>query len=75
VSLRRRRPHRNRNTFSVGADFTALETYIDADGFDSRLPTEAAPRGYGVRPELDEDLVWQLVLRFVNGSARRRNSM
>lgn len=61
------------NTFSVGADFKALETYVDSDGFDSRLPTEAARPGYGVRPEFDEDLVWQLGLRFplicaVNGA-------
>lgn len=60
-------------TFSVGADAKALETYLDADGFDSRLPREAARPGYGVRPAFDEDLVWQLGLRFplicaVNGA-------
>lgn len=60
-------------TFSVGADSKALTTYLGADGFDTKLPTDAARPGYGVRPEFDEDLVWQLGLRFplicaVNGA-------
>ena len=47
---------------------------LGAEGFDSKLPTEAARPGYGVRPEFDEDLVWQLGLRFplicaVNGGS------
>lgn len=60
-------------TFSVGADSKALSGYVGEQGFDSKLPTDAARPGYGVRPEFDEDLVWQLGLRFplicaVNGA-------
>jgi len=60
-------------TFSVGADSQALSGYVGAGGFDTKLPTDAARPGYGVRPEFDEDLVWQLGLRFplicaVNGA-------
>jgi len=60
-------------TFSVGADSKALSGYVGGDGFDSKLPRDAEKPGYGVRPEFDEDLVWQLGLRFplicaVNGA-------
>ncbi len=61
------------NVFCVGADSEALSGYVSADGFDPGLPTEAATPGYGVRPEFDADIAWQLGLRFplicaVNGS-------
>lgn len=61
------------STFSVGADSEALSSYVGGDGFDSKLPSDAARPGYGVRPRFDEDLVWQLGLRFplicaVNGA-------
>lgn len=60
-------------TFSVGADSKALSGYVGEKGFDPKLPTDAERPGYGVRPEFDEDLVWQLGLRFplicaVNGA-------
>lgn len=60
-------------TFSVGADSQALSTYVGSNHFDSKLPDDAAKPGYGVRPEFDEDFVWQLGLRFplicaVNGA-------
>lgn len=62
------------DTFSVGADTKALEGYVGGSGeFDPGLPADAAHPGYGVRPAFDEDLVWQLGLRFplvcaVNGA-------
>ncbi len=60
-------------TFCVGADADALAGYVGGDGFDPGLPVEAATPGYGVRPEFDADVTWQLGLRFplicvVNGS-------
>jgi enoyl-CoA hydratase/carnithine racemase len=61
------------NTFCVGADSKALSGYVNKDGFDSALAHDAAQPGYGVRPEFDADVAWQLGLRFplicaVNGS-------
>lgn len=61
------------DTFCVGADTRALSGYVGADGFDPGLPTEFAKPGYGVRPEFDADVAWQMGLRFplicaVNGS-------
>ena len=61
------------NVFCVGADSQALSGYVGADGFDTALPRDAAQPGYGVRPEFDADVAWQLGLRFplicaVNGS-------
>lgn len=61
------------STFCVGADSKALDTYVGKDGFDPGVGTEAAQPGYGVRPEYDADVTWQLGLRFplicaVNGS-------
>ena len=61
------------STFCVGADSKALSGYVKTEGFDTGLPTEAARPGYGVRPEFDADVAWQLGLRFplicaVNGS-------
>ncbi|WP_433503108.1 enoyl-CoA hydratase-related protein [Pseudonocardia halophobica] len=60
--------------FCVGADSKALSGYVKSDnGFDPGLPREAANPGYGVRPEFDADVSWQLGLRFpliaaVNGA-------
>lgn len=61
------------DVFCVGADSEALSGYVGADGFDTALPRDAAQPGYGVRPEFDADVAWQLGLRFplicaVNGS-------
>lgn len=61
------------STFCVGADSKALDTYVGKDGFDPGVGAEAARPGYGVRPEFDADVTWQLGLRFplicaVNGS-------
>lgn len=61
------------STFCVGADSKALSGYVASDGFDTGLPSEAARPGYGVRPEYDADVAWQLGLRFplicaVNGA-------
>jgi enoyl-CoA hydratase/carnithine racemase len=59
--------------FCVGADSKALAKNADAGGYDPGLPTEPARPGYGVRPEFDADVAWQLGLRFpliaaVNGA-------
>lgn len=61
------------DAFCVGADSKALSGYVKADGFDPALAADAARPGYGVRPEFDSDMAWQLGLRFplvcaVNGS-------
>jgi enoyl-CoA hydratase/carnithine racemase len=57
--------------FCVGAE--ALSGQIGGDGYDPGLPVEPADPGYGVRPEFDADVAWQLGLRFplvaaVNGA-------
>jgi len=49
--------------FCAGADFKALDHYVEADHYDPSLSVEAANPGYGVRPEFDGDMVWQLGLR------------
>lgn len=49
--------------FCAGADFKALDHYVEADHYDPALSEEAANPGYGVRPEFDGDMVWQLGLR------------
>lgn len=59
--------------FCVGADFKALDHYVEADRYQPDLGEEAASPGYGVRPELDADMAWQLGLRLpmiaaVNGA-------
>jgi enoyl-CoA hydratase/carnithine racemase len=48
--------------FCAGADFKALDHYVEADHYDPSLSKEAANPGYGVRPEFDGDMVWQLGL-------------
>lgn len=60
-------------TFCVGADTRALSGYVGGDGYDGGLRDEVANPGYGVRPEFDADVSWQLGLRFplicaVNGA-------
>ncbi|OJY38747.1 enoyl-CoA hydratase-related protein [Pseudonocardia sp. 73-21] len=59
--------------FCVGADTQALSSYVGGDGYDGGLREEVANPGYGVRPEFDADVSWQLGLRFplicaVNGA-------
>lgn len=51
------------NVFCAGADFKALDHYVEADHYDPSLSNEAANPGYGVRAEFDGDMVWQLGLR------------
>ncbi|MGH8999544.1 MAG: enoyl-CoA hydratase-related protein [Acidimicrobiia bacterium] len=50
-------------TFCVGADAKALAGYVEADHYDPALPGDAERPGYGVRPEFDADMAWQLGLR------------
>jgi len=49
--------------FCAGADFKALDSYVGAERYDTHLSAEAAQPGYGVRPEFDADMAWQLGLR------------
>jgi enoyl-CoA hydratase/carnithine racemase len=49
--------------FCVGADSEALRRNAERGRYDQGLPPEPARPGYGVRPELDHDLAWQLGLR------------
>ena len=51
------------HTFCIGADPKALSGYVEADHYDPALPQDAAQPGYGVRPEFDADMAWQLGLR------------
>ena len=51
------------DVFCGGADFKALGHYTTADHYDPALPADAARPGYGVRPEFDADMAWQLGLR------------
>jgi enoyl-CoA hydratase/carnithine racemase len=59
--------------FCVGGDKDALAGHAERGSYDPGLPAELANPGYGVRPELDHDMAWQLALRFpliamVNGA-------
>jgi enoyl-CoA hydratase/carnithine racemase len=59
--------------FSVGGDAQALEGHAERGGYDDGLPPQPSNPGYGVRPELDADLVCQWGLRLpviaaVNGA-------
>jgi enoyl-CoA hydratase/carnithine racemase len=59
--------------FCGGADFKALDHYAGTDHYDPALSPDAARPGYGVRPEFDADMAWQLGLRTpmiaaINGS-------
>jgi len=49
--------------FCAGADFKALDHYVEADHYDPALSREAANPGYGVRPEFDGDMVWLAGMR------------
>jgi enoyl-CoA hydratase/carnithine racemase len=49
--------------FCAGADFKALDSYVGTAKYDPALPPTAAQPGYGIRPEFDADMVWQLGLR------------
>src|SRR5216684_7720762 len=51
------------HTFCIGADPKALTGYVEAGHYDPALPQDAARPGYGVRPEFDADMTWQLGLR------------
>jgi enoyl-CoA hydratase/carnithine racemase len=51
------------NVFCGGADFKALERHVAVGHYDDGVPTDTANPGYGVRPEFDADMVWQLGLR------------
>lgn len=48
--------------FCAGADTAALDHYVEADRYDPDPPADTPAPGYGVRPELDADMVWQLGL-------------
>jgi enoyl-CoA hydratase/carnithine racemase len=50
-------------TFCIGADPKALAEYVKAEHCDPALSKEAASPGYGVRPEFDSDMAWQLGMR------------
>ncbi len=49
--------------FCVGGDSEALRGHAQRGGYDDGLAIDAARPGYGVRPELDADLVCQLGMR------------
>jgi enoyl-CoA hydratase/carnithine racemase len=49
--------------FCAGADFQALDTYVGAETYDPALSATAERPGYGVRPEFDADMAWQLGMR------------
>ena len=59
--------------FCGGADFKALSHYTTTDHYDPALSVEAARPGYGIRPEFDADMAWQLgmatpMIAAVNGA-------
>ncbi len=49
--------------FCAGADFKALDSYVGAEKYDPHLAADAERPGYGVRPEFDADMAWQLGMR------------
>jgi enoyl-CoA hydratase/carnithine racemase/ferredoxin len=51
------------SVFCAGADFKALDSYVGAERYDTHLAADAERPGYGVRPEFDADMVWQLGMR------------
>ena len=50
-------------SFCVGADQKALSGFVEAGRYDTALAEDAEQPGYGVRPEFDADMTWQLGLR------------
>jgi enoyl-CoA hydratase/carnithine racemase len=51
------------DSFCVGADTQALSSHLDRGHYDAALAADAEQPGYGVRPEFDADMAWQLGLR------------
>jgi enoyl-CoA hydratase/carnithine racemase len=51
------------DSFCVGADSKALEHHLEVGHYDPALAEDAAQPGYGVRPEFDADMAWQLGMR------------
>jgi enoyl-CoA hydratase/carnithine racemase len=51
------------SAFCAGADFRALSSYVGAEEYDPALATDAARPGYGVLPQFDADMAWQLGMR------------
>jgi enoyl-CoA hydratase/carnithine racemase len=51
------------SVFCAGADFKALDSYVGAEKYDTHLAVDAERPGYGVRPEFDADMAWQLGMR------------
>lgn len=51
------------SVFCAGADFKALDSYVGAEEYDPNLAADAERPGYGVRPEFDADMAWQLGMR------------
>jgi enoyl-CoA hydratase/carnithine racemase len=51
------------DAFCVGADRQALAGFVDTGRYDTALAADAEQPGYGVRPEFDADITWQLGLR------------
>jgi len=51
------------DTFCVGADTGALTHHLEAGHYDPALAADAEQPGYGVRPEFEADMAWQLGLR------------
>ena len=49
--------------FCVGADSQALAGFVEAGEYQTALAADAEQPGYGVRPEFDADVAWQLGLR------------
>lgn len=49
--------------FCVGGDRQALEGHLQAGRYDPGVPDDLARPGYGVRPEFDADMAWQLGVR------------
>jgi enoyl-CoA hydratase/carnithine racemase len=50
------------HTFCIGADPEALTGYVSAGHYDPALSADAERPGYGIRPEFDADMAWQLGL-------------
>ena len=51
------------DSFCVGADSQALSSHLEKGHYDAALAADAEQPGYGVRPEFDADMAWQLGLR------------
>ena len=49
--------------FCAGADFKASGYYVGAEHYDPASRRTPSDPGYGVRPEFDADMAWQLGMR------------